>query len=225
MRGLGLVWLLVTAVLAAASCGEAFTTSPASSSAGGAGAAGAAGAGGEGTSAGGAGGGLVGPDGGGGDDGPPECGVVEQACCSCTASSCSAKHEKCFSTPACVEMLACTTACGDNDLCVVGCFLEHGSGGVEMGVYSDCAAQQCAAVCPFAEPLNDCQRCTLPACEPEVEACWQSQDCWALIDCALDCQQGDSTCYQQCNQQHPEGQVLFAKVLQCQKASCSALCG
>lgn len=162
---------------------------------------------------------------GGSGNEPVACAIVDEACCACTEVQCREEQQRCFEEqPECPALLSCVQACGANGLCVVGCYLQHSAGGVEMGLYTDCAATACTGSCPFDTPLEDCERCTYRACEPESEACWAEQDCWELIACSLACPMGDDACYAQCNAAHPTGSSVFGPLLACQRQQCGNVC-
>lgn len=56
----------------------------------------------------------------------------------------------------------------------------------------------------------------------QVNACFNNQDCNALITCLQNCM--DQACANNCAAQHPAGQSLYIAVEQCAICACPKTC-
>lgn len=74
-------------------------------------------------------------------------------------------------------------------------------------------------------PTDPCDQCLSTNCCAQEQACANSPDCVAYLQCANGCASGDQTCLDNCTSQHPSGEQVFASVVPCLQANCTSQCG
>ncbi len=87
--------------------------------------------------------------------------------------------------------------------------------------------QQCAL--PIRTGMAVCDTCLGTRCCTEDEACGNSRDCSAYLQCGNDCFSADGgatqACFDACTVQYPAGSALMDALGQCMSTSCTAECG
>jgi len=70
---------------------------------------------------------------------------------------------------------------------------------------------------------SKCNTCMQGCCSQD-NACVNSQDCVALIQCLNGCQPNDSSCVSACRSQHTSGSSLFDGITTCMGSKCQSSC-
>jgi hypothetical protein len=161
--------------------------------------------------------------GGGGTGGGPTC-TATDPCSACQFTSCTGLYCACQADADCAALAECVSGCAPGDqACQQACRSAHVDSISQGAILGDCAAKNCAADCPLAQPLNPCLACMFPSCPTEMNQCLADPECTAIIECAEPCM-GDQICVFNCAQQHPNGTSAAQDVLSCLNQSCSVEC-
>lgn len=114
-----------------------------------------------------------------------------------------------------------------------------GAGGVDGGGWPDSpnkdvaqeaegeaeASVPCSAVAGALKLISpECPGCMTDKCCAALEVCAGSDECLALVLCALSCTAGDTTCFGACTKQHPTGVDGAVPIVECATQSCRNAC-
>ena len=110
-----------------------------------------------------------------------------------------------------------------------------GAGGVDGGGWPDSpdkdvtveaeASVPCSAVAGALKLISpECPGCMTAKCCAELEVCAGSDECLALVLCALSCASGDTACWSACSKQHPTGIDGAMPIVECATQSCRTAC-
>jgi len=155
------------------------------------------------------------------------CQPLGDACTNCLADKCNALYCTCYDNPACGSLVACTQACAPGDAaCNQACFTNNQNGISEAALVNDCGATQCGASCPGTTALDGCSLCLFQSCSAQMNACFGSADCNAIVTCVQGCG-GDFFCQGDCynDPAHQAGQGLVDNLNSCLQDKCSGQCG
>ncbi|MEZ4475563.1 MAG: LDL receptor domain-containing protein [bacterium] len=70
-----------------------------------------------------------------------------QTCDSCIVAHCTPEHQQCQANPACVQLLRCRNACGQDQACRYQCDAYAGTGRGDLDAVFACARRRCDAPC------------------------------------------------------------------------------
>lgn len=91
------------------------------------------------------------------------------------------------------------------------------------GSPADSSSETGAAICPdVGEPCTQCESTT---CSQEYCDCYNNGSCVLLSQCALQCDIGDTECYQACWSMYPDGISDAALLTHCAATVCMPECG
>lgn len=160
-----------------------------------------------------------------------DCQDVEFAAGGC----CVTEFDACAANAACIALNNCINACAD-DACVQTCFDDNPAGvntfttlitcgfGDDTGSVGACgtvcvgAAPSCSDGGPEFASCSDCQATETGlagCCEGEADACFNSVQCNALLDCLDLCAPNDQACQGTCVQNNPAGANLLFPLSEC----------
>ena len=107
-----------------------------------------------------------------------------------------------------------------------GGMLSGGTGGSSAGQAGSAGAEQCPGVGQALGFDAACSECLSESCCKEATACQTSNDCTAMLGCALECEitetGPETTCLQACAGEHPDGITGYNAVVFCLGQACDA---
>jgi hypothetical protein len=79
------------------------------------------------------------------------------------------------------------------------------------------------ALCTPESDDSECIRCTKENCCDQYAECITSADCQVYVSCGAACD-GDGPCITACDNDYPEGAVVFNAIVTCNTARCPDAC-
>lgn len=145
----------------------------------------------------------------------PKCSGASGApsCTGCQAAQCCAERIACKNDPACKPCLGSSppASCGADP---------------KLQAFFACSFERCSALCDqgcgVLKYPGACGACFEASCCAQGQACSSTPGCVALAACLGAC--ADATCFEACQQQHPEGVEAFSAVASCLSGPCQAPC-
>lgn len=116
-------------------------------------------------------------------------------------------------TPGCSSCV--DTVCGEDPYCCQTAWDNVCVAEAAKYCGADCSTCDGKGACEGASGCIECA--TKGACKQENDACYQSADCMAYVDCLVACPDGAgySACAAQCKSDHPQGAALHEPFLTC----------